>query len=54
MSERVTVTRVYDALLLALFRRKRPRGVVMHIDRGSQYCSGDRHGLLDEHVWSLA
>lgn len=31
MSERMTATLVCDALRMALFRRKRPRGVVMHL-----------------------
>ncbi len=39
MSDRMTATLVCDALRMALFRRKRPRGVIMHTDRGSQYCS---------------
>jgi transposase InsO family protein len=29
---------VVDALRMAWFRRKQPRGVVVHSDRGSQYC----------------
>lgn len=49
MSERMTATLVCDALRMALFRRKRPRGVIMHTDRGSQYCSRDHRDLLDEH-----
>lgn len=49
MSERMTATLVCDALRMALFRRKRPRGVIMHTDRGSQYCSRDHRDLLNEH-----
>lgn len=49
MSERMTSTLVCDALRMALFRRKRPRGVIMHTDRGSQYCSREHRVLLDEH-----
>ena len=30
---------VCDALLMALFKRKFPKGVIIHTDRGSQYCS---------------
>ena len=30
---------VCDALMMALFNRKFPRGVIVHSDRGSQYCS---------------
>ena len=49
MSERMTATLVCDALRMALFRRKRPHGVIMHTDRGSQYCSRDHRDVLDEH-----
>ena len=48
MSERMTATLVCDALRMALFRRKRPRDVIMHTDRGSQYCSREHRGLLAE------
>ncbi|MGY0653111.1 IS3 family transposase [Luteimonas sp. A537] len=48
MSERMTATLVCDALRMALFRRKRPRGVIMHTDRGSQYCSREHRALLDQ------
>lgn len=47
MSDRMTATLVCDALKMALFRRKRPRGVIMHTDRGSQYCSREHRDLLD-------
>jgi putative transposase len=47
MSERMTATLVCDALRMALFRRKRPHGVIMHSDRGSQYCSREHRSLLD-------
>jgi putative transposase len=46
MSERMTATLVCDALRMALFRRKRPRGAIMHTDRGSQYCSREHRALL--------
>lgn len=36
MSERMTAPLVCDALRMALFRRQRPRGVIVHSDRGSQ------------------
>lgn len=32
---------VCDALMMALWRRGFPRGVLFHSDRGSQYCSND-------------
>lgn len=48
MSERMMARLVCDALQMALWRRKRPRGVIVHSDRGSQYCSGDYQRLLLE------
>ncbi len=32
---------------MALFRRHKPRGVIMHTDRGSQYCSREHRALLE-------
>lgn len=37
---------VCDALTMALWRRKFPRGVLFHSDRGSQYCSHDYQRML--------
>jgi putative transposase len=37
---------VCDALMMALWRRKFPRDVIVHSDRGSQYCSADYQKLL--------
>lgn len=34
---------------MALFRRKHPRGVIVHSDLGSQYCSHDYQTLLRDH-----
>ena len=48
MSDRMTATLVCDALRMALFRRKRSPGVIMHTDRGSQYCSREHRSLLDK------
>jgi len=48
MSDRMTATLVCDALRMALFRRKRSPGVIMHTDRGSQYCSREHRALLDK------
>ena len=47
ISERMTAQLVCDALQMALFRRKQPRGVIVHSDRGSQYCSQDYQALLN-------
>jgi len=49
MSSRMTATLVCDALRMAIFRRQRPCGVIVHSDRGSQYCSKEHRGLLDQH-----
>lgn len=35
-----------DALRMAVFRRKRPKGVIVHSDCGSQYCSHAYRQLL--------
>jgi len=39
MSKRMKKDLVCDALLMALFKRKFPKDVIVHSDRGSQYCS---------------
>lgn len=39
MSRRMTQQLVCDALTMALFRRRFPKGTIIHSDRGSQYCS---------------
>lgn len=49
MSDRMTATLVCNALRMALFARKRPSGVIMHTDRGSQYCSREHRALLADH-----
>lgn len=46
MNERMTASLVCDALQMALWRRKRPQGVILHSDRGSQYCSRVYRTLL--------
>ena len=35
-----------DALQMALRRRKQPQNVIVHTDRGGQYCSADYQALL--------
>jgi len=49
MSERMTAKLVCDALQMALWRRKKPSGVIVHSDRGSQYCSHDYQKLMRDH-----
>lgn len=46
MSERMTADLVGDALQMALWGRKMPKGVIVHSDRGSQYCSMLYQSLL--------
>jgi len=46
LSDRMTTPLVIDALQMALWRRKMPRGVIIHSDRGSQYCSHEYQKLL--------
>jgi transposase InsO family protein len=46
MAERMTTELVSDALTMALWRRKMPTGVIVHSDRGSQYCSAAYQRLL--------
>ena len=38
-----------DELRMAIFRRKRPKNVIVHSDRGSQYCSYAYRQLLQQH-----
>lgn len=45
---------VCDALMMALWRRGFPRGVLFHSDRGSQYCSGDYQALLKKHSFTCS
>jgi transposase InsO family protein len=39
MDKRINKELVCNALMMALFKRKYPKGVMVHSDRGSQYCS---------------
>ena len=50
MSERMKAKLVCDALTMALFRRGFPSGVIVHSDRGSQYCSKRYRRLLRRHA----
>ena len=49
MSERMTTILTCDALRMALFRRHRPHGVILHSDRGSQYCAYEYQALMRAH-----
>lgn len=49
MQPTMTAQLVMDALLMAIFRRGRPRAVPHHSDQGSQYTSEDFQRLLEAH-----
>lgn len=49
MSKRITSELIYNALLMALWQRLMPKGVIVHSDRGNQYCSARYQGLLSKH-----
>ena len=46
INKRMTQQLVSDALTMALFRRGFPKDVIVHSDRGSQYCSKKYQALL--------
>ncbi|CAM2866560.1 IS3 family transposase [Legionella worsleiensis] len=47
--ERMTKQLVIDVLQMAIWRRKPSRGLIIHSDRESQYCSYDYQKLLNLH-----
>jgi putative transposase len=49
MNQRMNKSLICDALTMALFRRKFPKNVIVHSDRGSQYCSKRYQNLLKNH-----
>lgn len=49
MSERMTADLVCNALIMALWNRGLPKGVIVHSDRGSQYCSHAYRALIEQH-----
>lgn len=49
IGERMTAALVCDALIMALWRRHMPKGVIVHSDRGSQYCSAVYQKLFKQH-----
>lgn len=49
MSEQMKTSLVTDALNTALWRRGFPSGVIVHSDRGSQYCAQDFRALVGKH-----
>jgi len=49
IGERMTAALVCDALIMALWRRHMPKGVIVHSDRGSQYCSAAYQKLFSQY-----
>lgn len=49
MGNRMTANLVGDALKMALFRRGLPEEVIVHSDRGSQYCSKSYREIINSH-----
>ena len=49
IGERMTAALVCDALIMALWRRQMPKGVIVHSDQGSQYCSAAYQKLFKQH-----
>ena len=49
VSTRIDQTLVNDALNAALYTRGNPRGVIVHTDRGSQYCAHSFKAILAKH-----
>lgn len=49
MNNRMTAQLACDALTMALFRRGFPKNVIVHSDRGSQYCSHAYRNLIEKH-----
>ena len=48
MDKRMTKALACDALSMALYRQNNPKGVIVHTDRGSQYCSKEYQGLIKQ------
>ena len=46
MSERMSQSMVMQALFLAASAKRPPKGLILHSDRGSQYCAHDYQKLL--------
>jgi transposase InsO family protein len=49
MGERLSKNLVGQSLLRAVFTKRPEKGLLHHSDRGSQYCSHEYRGLLDEY-----
>jgi putative transposase len=49
LHDRLETPLISEALQKALWKRKFPKGVLVHSDRGTQYCSQEYQHLLREH-----
>jgi transposase InsO family protein len=49
MSERMTAEIVNNALMMAIWKRKPPKGLMVHSDRGSQYASDLYQKTIKDH-----
>lgn len=49
MSDRMKTSLVNDAMQMAIWQRKPPKGLIWHTDRGSQYASKEHRALLKQH-----
>ena len=49
LSNRMTADLVCTALQIVIYARQPPTGLIMHTDRGSQYCSQQYQDLLTQH-----
>jgi putative transposase len=49
MSNHMTAELICDALKMVLFHRGFPKNMIVHSDRGSQYCSHDYRDLITKH-----
>jgi putative transposase len=50
MSDDMRTQLVNDALKMATWQRKPPKGLIWHTDRGSQYASKSHRALLKTHA----
>ena len=49
MADHMKTSLVNDAMTMAIWQRKPPRGLLWHTDRGSQYASKEHRDLLAQH-----
>ena len=54
MNKHMKASLVTDALTMAMFRRGMPKDVMIHSDRGSQYCSHAYRDLTKEHDFKIS